>query len=495
MVRVMRVRRGTRASLFALAIAVPAAIGARNDAPRVPMEVIARAAGYELTTERLAGILGNAQLPVQRDVVGVLAELWVNYQLLGRAAAHADSLNDTTLVDAAMWASLSQARISRFYEIARRRFPMPDTTNLAEKYAQSDAFGAQHILIAMPQNGAGMSAEKQAGLRQKAEDLLKRATSENFSELATQYSEDPGSKNSAGTYAMFKPGTMLPEFEAAVRGSKPGEIWPKLVQTNYGFHVIRRHTLDEVRAHFIDYLVGTVEGAGRSQLLEKISTRGRVVVRPGIVPRLRELARYPFKFENDRTVLATSRLGNFTGAQFVKWMQAHPQAPQLRGSIVKGMADSSARNLVREFVHKELLIAEAGSEGVVLDAGEINQARASFRVMVTQAWLGLRVDPARLGDSATTVAQREQLAALRADEAIDRLLATSAQEFVDIPQQLAWALRQKYSPRINDAGLDRTVTRALAVRAALDSTRAKQAQAGNPGAPPSQPPPMKRGGE
>ncbi|HKS07827.1 MAG TPA: peptidylprolyl isomerase [Gemmatimonadaceae bacterium] len=445
-----------------------------NDSSTPPrLEIVARAAGQELTSERLAGMLGTGRLVVQRDVAGVIAEVWVNYQLLGRAAVNADSLSDTTLVDRAMWATIAQTKINKFYAVARRSFPMPDTTNLEQQYVQSPALAAQHILVLMPQSGAGMSDAKKAGLRLKADSILKRATSENFADLVAQYSEDQGSKDSRGTYAMFPPGQMLAEFESAVRSVKPGEIVPRVVATTYGFHIIRRHTLNEVRLQFIDYLIGNVESGGRVQFLEKIYSDGRIVVRPGIVAKIKDLAKYPLRGESDRTVLATSRLGNFTGASFVRWMYAHPQGAQFRGAVVNRMADSTIVTWVREFIRNELLLAEADRQNVTLDEEELARARSSFSVMLTQSWIGLRMDTRRLADIAVPRAQREREAATRADEAVELVVQSGAEEIVEVPQQLGWALRTKYAAQINQAGLDRTVTRALSVRAALDSTRAK----------------------
>jgi hypothetical protein len=481
--RVWRVGSRRRAVAVSLGVILPAVlVSATTPITPAParLEIVARAAGQELTSERLAGLLGTGRLPIQRDVAGVLAEVWVSYQLLGRAAVRADSLSDTTLVDQAMWATIAQEKINKFYAVARRSFPMPDTTNLEQQYVRSPALAAQHILILMPQSGAGMSDEKKAGLRHKADSILQRATSANFEQLVSQYSEDRGSKDSRGTYAMFPPGEMLPEFENAVRSAKPGEIVPRLVQTTYGFHIIRRHTLDEVRLQFIDHLIGNGESGGRAQFLEKVYADGRIVVRPAIVAKLKDLAKYPLRGESDRTVLATSRLGSFTGADFVRWMYAHPQGPQFRGAIVNTMPDSTIVTWVREFVRKELLLAEANRQNVMLEDDELERTRSSFSVMLTQSWLGLRMDPRQLADDTKPLAERERAAAARADEAVDRVLHTGAEEIVEVPHPLAWALRKKYPAQFNQPGLDRTVARALAVRAALDSTRAKQANPAGP---------------
>lgn len=77
----------------------------------------------------------------------------------------------------------------------------------------------------------------------KAEDILKRALAgEDFAQLAKDNSEDPGSKDNGGVYDFQKKGTFVPEYETVIfdKGLKDGEIYPELVETQYGWHIIKR---------------------------------------------------------------------------------------------------------------------------------------------------------------------------------------------------------------------------------------------------------------
>ena len=125
-------------------------------------------------------------------------------------------------------------------------------------------------------------------------------------------------------------------------------------------------------------------------------------------------------------------------------------------------------------------MAEADKNNVKPDTGEINQVRAIFKQMVANTARGLRVDPTSL-DSAKSASEKERLASSRVEEALDQLFASNGANFIDLPQQLASALRDKYSARVNSAGLDRAVERAQAMRAQVDSARAKAAPQQQPG--------------
>jgi peptidyl-prolyl cis-trans isomerase C len=60
-----------------------------------------------------------------------------------------------------------------------------------------------------------------------------------FAKIAGEKSQDPGSKDNGGDLGFFAKGQMVPEFEAAAFGLKPGETSKEAVKTQFGFHIIR----------------------------------------------------------------------------------------------------------------------------------------------------------------------------------------------------------------------------------------------------------------
>lgn len=96
---------------------------------------------------------------------------------------------------------------------------------------------ASHILLAFPQNAT--DAQK-AQTKAAAEKVLAevKANPTQFAELATKYSQDPGSAAKGGELGFFGKGMMVKSFEDKAFSMKKGEI-SNLVETPYGYHIIK----------------------------------------------------------------------------------------------------------------------------------------------------------------------------------------------------------------------------------------------------------------
>jgi len=79
--------------------------------------------------------------------------------------------------------------------------------------------------------------------KQKAEDLLKRALAgEDFTQLAKDSSQDPGSKDNGGDLGFAKKGQFVPAFNDVLfdPSFNAGTIWPNLVESDFGWHIIKK---------------------------------------------------------------------------------------------------------------------------------------------------------------------------------------------------------------------------------------------------------------
>jgi protein-export membrane protein SecD len=80
-----------------------------------------------------------------------------------------------------------------------------------------------------------------AQAKEKAKEILGKALAgEDFAQLAKDNSQDPGSKDNGGEYDFVKKGQFVPEYEKAIFELKDGEISPELVETQFGWHIIKR---------------------------------------------------------------------------------------------------------------------------------------------------------------------------------------------------------------------------------------------------------------
>lgn len=132
---------------------------------------------------------------------------------------------------------------------------------------------ASHILV----KGTGETSRAQA---QKLLDELKAGAQ--FEELARKNSADPGSAQRGGSLGWFPAGRMVPEFDAAVAALKqPGDLSP-LVQTQFGYHIIRLDRREPAVAQSYEEV--------RDQLMASIVAKQRSKARDGELNRLRGLA-------------------------------------------------------------------------------------------------------------------------------------------------------------------------------------------------------------
>ena len=90
--------------------------------------------------------------------------------------------------------------------------------------------------------------------RTKAEEILNRAKAgEDFAALANEFSEDPGNTNpqtqqkNGGLYADTPKGRMVPAFEQAALSLEPGQVHQQLVETDYGYHIIKLEKKGEAK--------------------------------------------------------------------------------------------------------------------------------------------------------------------------------------------------------------------------------------------------------
>ena len=86
---------------------------------------------------------------------------------------------------------------------------------------------------------------KKDAIRTQAQAVLERVNKgESFEKLAKEFSADTSNKDKGGDLGWFGKGIMVPEFENAIFALKKGEVGNELVETQFGFHIVK---LDDTR--------------------------------------------------------------------------------------------------------------------------------------------------------------------------------------------------------------------------------------------------------
>jgi peptidyl-prolyl cis-trans isomerase D len=112
-----------------------------------------------------------------------------------------------------------------------------------DEYKVENRAHVEHILF----KTIGKTDAEIAEIRQKAEDVLKKAKSgANFEDLAKKYSEDDATKAKGGDLGWIVEKQTVPEFERAAFSVPKGSV-SDVVKTQYGFHIIK--VLDRETAH------------------------------------------------------------------------------------------------------------------------------------------------------------------------------------------------------------------------------------------------------
>jgi len=454
-------------ALAAVAAFTLSACSGLKDALNAHTDWVARAGSAELSVTKLANLLGKSRAPVRKDIAKSIANVWSDYQLLGMAAAHGDSLNDPKLIDEAMWPAIANMKAKKWYDVVSKGWGVEDTAAAKRQWDSGQILAADHILLLTQ----GMNDAQKAAVKKKADSLRTKVTAANFAATATKNSQDQQSARQGGSLGIFPKGSMVPEFEKALVALKPGEISP-VIQTQYGYHIIHRPTYDQIKSQLLAASKGRTVAVAESTYLAKLEQNGKIEVKKDAPTVVRAVGNDPDAYRRDKTVLATSTAGNFTTSRLVGWLETLPPQARVLDQI-KQSPDSLLVQLVRNFVKNELVLKQADSAKVQIDPAEMAQLHASFTNAVRTAWAQLGVLPASLTDSAKSEGDREKLAVKRIDVYFTRLLQEQA-AFVSVPTPLSNILREKYKYSFNDAGFDRAVQEAAKIRSSADSAHSAQ---------------------
>jgi PPIC-type PPIASE domain len=464
-------RRFAVLSLFALA-----GCSGLRDALTAHQDVVARAAGQELTATQLAQLIAPVkQLPLRREVVDRLADVWVDYQLLARAAATGDSLMDSVTVTRANWPAVMQRLVDHYHDTTIVQRAQVGDRQVDSAYNAGDLRWLEHILVRAAQD---TTPELKAAKRRVAEGYLAQLRGgANFARLASQKSEDPSSAKNGGSLGLVARGTLVRPFEDAAWTLKPGE-YSSPVQTPWGYHIIWRPSLAQVRDSFATGLRGYIVQRLDSLYADSVTRQSDIKVKSSAATAARTAAQNLREGKTSGRVLATYRGGSLAVRDLVRWLEAFP--PQTR-SAVSQAPDSSLVQFIQTVVRNELMIKAAQARHIGLSAADRDTIRQLFRddVLTMEARLG--VAPDSLAADTAARRSRTDAAAHRVDQYFAGIVSEpTSHPFFEVPPFLSDLLRERSSWSISPAGVDRALEKATALRGPAAAGQMMPAPGGPP---------------
>jgi peptidyl-prolyl cis-trans isomerase C len=151
------------------------------------------------------------------------------------------------------------------------------------KFRQEDSVHASHILIRADQKA---DAATKAKAKAQASDVLAQLKQgAAFGDLAKKFSQDPGSAQNGGDLGFFSKGQMVPAFETAAFGLKPGQT-SGIVESPFGYHIIktiefkagRDVPYEEAKPQIADYLKQQLREKKSQEFVDGLKSKGKVEI-------------------------------------------------------------------------------------------------------------------------------------------------------------------------------------------------------------------------
>ena len=252
----------TKATCFAslLLLGLSAPLIAAETPAVTPEAVVATVNGSEITEEMLQ--VFAAQLsrnpgaqPVSRD--DALNQL-VNIELVTQDAEKHNIDKRPNVIKQLEW-----QRRSLLVGVSMREYVTTHPVTDAElkklydermKNHDGNEYKASHILVDNEADAKAIIAELDKGA--------------DFAKLATDKSKDPSGKQNGGDLGWFSPDQMVKPFAEAVAKMKKGEITKKPVETQFGWHVIRKDDSRKVEPPSFESVKEQLQAHAQNQRVE-----------------------------------------------------------------------------------------------------------------------------------------------------------------------------------------------------------------------------------
>ena len=152
--------------------------------------------------------------------------------------------------------TVDDAQLKAYYDDQKAKTP--------ERFTQPDQRRVRHILLQVP------DPKDDATVKAKAESILKRAQNgEDFSALAKEFSQDPGSAQQGGDLGWSERKAFVGPFADAAFGMKEGEITGP-VKTQFGYHILKLDGIQPTNVKTFEQAKADLEAEYRRSEAERL---------------------------------------------------------------------------------------------------------------------------------------------------------------------------------------------------------------------------------
>jgi hypothetical protein len=456
-----------RTKLFSLLFlsAVLSACEKSRDLFSAHADAAAEAGGQTLSSERLAQILSTGKgIKPSHETATFVSNIWIDYALFSQAAAENKLPLDSAGIAQVVWPEVAELRGSHWHDTLMARRSNFSPTAADSVYKADQVRLLQHILFRVEPNAV---PEVRNAARRKASNALARVKNgSDFGSLASQLSEDPGSKADRGFLPPSPKGKFVTAFDSAGWTLAPGAV-SGVIETPFGYHIIKRPDQSAARERMTAYLAQSAGMRLDSIYMDSLARTKEIKVARGAAAAMRSAGEDPEKARKSNKKLVTFNDGELTVAEFMRWVQALP--PQYIAQL-KQADDSMLTQFAKILTQNVLLLRQADSAGIELTKEEWQGLQDRYRSQLDTLRAEMGLADASL-DSTVAGGDRSKVAALKLEQYFDRLIEGKTR-LRPIPSALATVLRERSSYRIHDAGLNRAVELAQAATRKADSARA-----------------------
>jgi hypothetical protein len=421
-------------------------------------ETAARVGEHQLKSAYVAEIINRVGGPAANpDAAEVVAGIWVDLQLFGDRIARGTLKPDSALFERLLWPQLAQTRSSAWHDSIIARRGGPTAASADSTYNAGELRMFQHVLIQPTGNTPADSAKARA----EAERLLPLARAD-FAKTATEHSADLQNKNNKGYLPVTGKGAFVAEFDTVAWKLTPGQM-SGVVRSSFGFHIIRRPPLGEVRDRFLTQLKQSSLARQDSIYFAELTSKNAIKVKPGAPAAARSALSDLAAAHKSGKELVSFRNGSFTVADFARWMTAM-QPAQL--AQVRQANDTLITQFLTNLAQNTVLLREADSAGIrvtpLVYGGLVQQYKGTLADLAQS--IGL-TGPEFSDSSKKPVSERLKLAGEKVDAFFDKLTKGEVQ-YKQPPPTLSSELRATGDYKIYQAGIARAGELILAKRRA-----------------------------